>query len=111
MAEKEEIDTNDSNASEVSSLEKLDSNDQTEIIPAEEVTVEPLIILQDEVVSEETQNESGEPDSDAFNEEDVPPIPDDGSCRKKPRPKIQRIQSLSRKTASQTRMNWMTMIL
>ena len=77
MAEKEEIDTIDSNASEVSSLEKLDSNDQTGIVPAEEDTIEPLIILQDEVVSEETQNESGEPDSDTFNEADVPPIPED----------------------------------
>jgi len=77
MAEKEEIDTNDSIASEVSSLEKLDSNDQTEIIPAEEDTVEPLIILQDEVVGEEAQNESGKPDSDTFNEADVSPIPED----------------------------------
>ncbi|MGB9438969.1 MAG: hypothetical protein WCB15_13565 [Desulfobacterales bacterium] len=78
MAVKEEFDINDSKASELSSHEKPDSNDQTEIIPAEEDAVEPLIILQDEVVSAEAQNESGKPDSDTFNEGEVPPIPDDG---------------------------------
>ena len=77
MLKKEEIDTNDSNAFGESSLEKLGSNDQAEIIPAEEVTVEPLIILQDEIVGEEAQNESDEPDSDAFNEADVVPISED----------------------------------
>ena len=77
MAEKEEIDIDDSKASELSSLEELDLNDQIEIIPAEMDTVEPLIILQDEVVSEEAQNESGKSDSDTFNEVEVPPIPDD----------------------------------
>jgi hypothetical protein len=78
MAEKEEIDINDSRATELYSFEKLDSNDQTEIMPAEKDTVEPLIILQDEVVSEEAQNESAKPDSDPFNEVDMPSSPDDG---------------------------------
>ena len=78
MAVKEEFDINDSKASELSSHEKSDSNDQTEIIPAEEDAVEPLIILQDEFVSAEAQNESGKPDSDTFNEVEVPPIQDDG---------------------------------
>jgi hypothetical protein len=78
MAVKEEFDINDVKASELSSHEKPDSNDQTEIIPAEEDAVEPLIILQDEIASTEAQNESGIPDSDTFNEDEVTPISDDG---------------------------------
>ena len=78
MAEKEEIDINESQAAELSSLEKLGFNDQAEIILAEEETVEPLIILQDEVVSEEAQNKSGKLASDTFNEAEVPSSLDNG---------------------------------
>jgi len=78
MAEKEEIDINASQAAELSSPEKLGLNGQAEIIPAEEETVEPLIILQDEVVSEEAQNKSAKLDSDTFNEAEVPSSLDNG---------------------------------
>ena len=77
MAEKEGNDINDSKATELSSLEELDLSDQIEIVPADIDTVEPLILLEDEVVSEEVRNESGKPDSDTFNKAEVPPIPTD----------------------------------
>ena len=77
MSEKEENDINESKAAELSSPEELDLNDQIEIVPADIDTVEPLILLEDEVDSEEVRNESGKPDSDTFNEAEVPPIPTD----------------------------------
>ncbi len=85
MAEKEGIDINDSKPSEVSPLEELDLNDQIEIIPVEKDTVEPLEVLQEEVASEEAQNESGKPDSDTFNELEVPSSPDDGESELPPK--------------------------
>ena len=77
MSEKEENDINESKAAELSSPEELDLNDQIEIVPAEIDTVEPLILLQDEVVSEEAQNESGKSDRKTSNEVEVPPVPTD----------------------------------
>ena len=77
MADKERIDIKDSKTSELSSLEELDLNDQSEMNPVEPETVEPVIIMQDEVVSEEAQIESGEPEGDNSNEAERPSIPND----------------------------------
>jgi len=85
MAEKEGVDINDSKPSEVSPLEELDLNDQIEIIPVEMDTVEPLEVLQEEVVSEEAESESDKPDSDTFNEFEVPSSPDDGESELPPK--------------------------
>ena len=72
MAEKEGIDNNDSKASELSTPEELDLNDQITIVTDEKDTVEPLEVLQEEIVSAEAENESGKPDSDTFNEVEIP---------------------------------------
>ncbi len=85
MAEKEEVDINDSQPSEVSPLEELDLNDQIEIVPVEGDTVETLEVLQEEVVSEEAENESGKPDSDPLNEVEVPSSQDDGESELSPK--------------------------
>jgi hypothetical protein len=77
MAEKEGVDINDSKPSEVSPLEEIDLDDQIEIIPVEMDTVEPLEVLQEEVAGEEAESESDKPDSDTFNEFEVPSSPDD----------------------------------
>ncbi len=84
MAEKSGIDINDSEASELSSPEEIDLDDQIEIIPDETDTVEALEVLQEEVVSEEAENESGKPDSDTFNDVEVPSSPDDGESELSP---------------------------
>jgi len=85
MAEKEGIEIDDSKASELSSLEELDSNDQIEIFPEEEDTVEPLAALPGEDVSAEAENASGKPNSDTLNEEEVPSNPDDGESERPPK--------------------------
>ena len=72
MAVNEEIDNNDSKASELSSPEELDLNDQIAIVTDEKDTVEPLEVLQEEIVSAEAENESDKPDSDTFDEVEVP---------------------------------------
>ena len=77
MAEKEDIDINDSNSTEDTAIEELDLTDQIEVIPEENDTVEPLIILQDEVVSDKAQNESGKQTGDSLNEAAVSSNPDD----------------------------------
>ena len=59
MAEKEDIDNNDSKKSEFFSLEEIDLDDQVEIISPEKDTVEPLEVLAEEVVNEEAENGSG----------------------------------------------------
>ena len=71
MAEKEGVDINDSKPSEVSPIEELDLNDQIEIIPFENDTVEPLEVLQEEVAGKEAESEPGEPDSDTIDELEV----------------------------------------
>ncbi len=78
MVEKEGVDINDSKPSEVSPPEELDLNDQIEIIPVENDTVELLEVLQEEVASEEAENRFDKSDSDTFNELEVPSNPDDG---------------------------------
>jgi hypothetical protein len=78
MAQKEGVDINDSKSSEVSPLEELDLNDQVEIIPVEMDAVEPLEVLQGEISGEEAESEFGKPDSDTFNEFEVPLSPKDG---------------------------------
>jgi hypothetical protein len=78
MAQKEGVDINDSKSSEVSPLEELDLNDQVEIIPVEMDPVEPLDVLQGEISGEEAESEFGKPDSDTFNEFEVPLSPKDG---------------------------------
>ena len=77
MAEKEDIDINDSNSTEDTAIEELDLTDQIEVIPEENDTVEPLIILQDEVVRDKAQNESGKQAGDSLNEAAVSSDPDD----------------------------------
>ena len=72
MAVNEEIDNNDSKASELSSPEELDLNDQIAIDTDEKDTVEPLEVLQEEIVSAEAENESDKPVSDTFDEVEVP---------------------------------------
>jgi hypothetical protein len=68
MAVNDQIDNNDSKASELSSPEELDLNDQVAIVTDENDPVEPLDRLSEEIVSAEADNESGKPDSDTFNE-------------------------------------------
>jgi hypothetical protein len=77
MAEKNESDINDSKEPELASPEEIELNDQIEIILDENDTVEPLEVLQEEVVSEDTQDESGKPDSNTFNEAELPASLDD----------------------------------
>jgi hypothetical protein len=76
MAVNEEIDNNDSKASELSSPEELDLNDQIAIVTDENDPVGPLDRLPEEIVSAEADNESGKPDSDTFNEVQAQSSPD-----------------------------------
>ena len=73
MAEKENIDINNSDAIEFSSIEELDLNDQIEIIPDEKESVEVLEVFQEEVVLEETEENSSISDSGNVNA--VEPLP------------------------------------
>ena len=73
MAEKDSIDTNDLKTSESSSIEVLDLVDEVELVPDEKETVEPLEVLQEEVIDEEADEESGATDSDSTN--DIEPLP------------------------------------
>ncbi len=73
MAEKENIDINDSDVIEFSSLEELELNDQIEIIPDEKESVEVLKVFQEEVVLEEREENSSILDSGTVNE--VEPLP------------------------------------
>ena len=50
---------NDLKTSESPSFEELDTNDEVEIIPDENDTNEPLIVLKEEVVRQEAKNEFG----------------------------------------------------
>jgi hypothetical protein len=85
MAEKEGVYFNDSKPSEVSPIEELDLNDQIEIIPFENDTVEPLEVLQEEVAGKEAESESGDPDSDSIDELEVLSSPDDGELGLSPK--------------------------
>lgn len=73
MAEKENIDIKDPDAIEVSSIEEIDINDQIEIIPDGKESVEALEVFQEEVVLEETEENSSILDSGTVNE--VEPLP------------------------------------
>ena len=84
MVEKERIDVNDSEVSELSSPEELDLDDQIEIISDEKDTVEPLEVLQEEIVNEKEENESGKPDNDTLDEVEVLANPDDGESELSP---------------------------
>jgi hypothetical protein len=77
MAEKERIGIEDSKASELSSLEQLDLSEQSEMNPFEKETVDPVLIMQDEVVGQEAPNESAETEHNTYNEVEWSSIPDD----------------------------------
>jgi hypothetical protein len=67
MAEKENIDINDSDAIEFSALEELDLTDQIEIIPDEKESVEALEVFQGEIVPEEIEEYSSISDGGTVN--------------------------------------------
>ena len=82
MAEKENIDNNDSEKSEIFSLEEIDLDDQIEIISPEKETVEALEVVPAEGDSEEAENGSGQSDIDIFKEIKSPSNSDDGESER-----------------------------
>ena len=86
MAEKDRIDNKELETSESSSIEVLDLVDEIEMVPEEEESVEPLVVLQEEVIGEEADEESSEPNNFSTNHIEPLPILEDAELEARSKP-------------------------